>query len=369
LGWRLARSFDALTSAFGRRLLPIAVALSLSFAIAAPVAAQSDPVQDEFSTSSEPGGGSTSGLPGEVGGGPCEDTSKYDRVYGGPPVRIALPALHNELYQRHPDILARCAVDRCAVNETAICWINRAALAEARNEPPVADEFETGGEDPYADQYETGSDDGSGGYDSGGYDGGGNGGDSYDTAGNQPPPDGSKSIFRDSEPIPNPQASAAARKLVSAMDDCLKRREELTYYRSPRLLERAGPVEYDAHKGSLRFDANALAGEDPYMRAFDLGDAVAQHLLALERARYGDQRSAADEALAGDFILGYLTHCVEERHLIPPATNADDPRPKFTAWMLNRLSPVGSDPIEERRHAFDSGWASLGMRMPDWLAH
>jgi hypothetical protein len=337
---------------------PLAALLALGW-LAGSAAAQDQPVQDEFRTSG--------GLPGQVGGGPCEDTSKYDQQYGGPPVRIVLEALHDPLYQRHPDILARCAVDRCAVNQTAICWINEAALAEARNEPPVSDEFETGSDD--AQQYDDpgyGADDyGTGGNGTGGNGTGGSGSGGGGTA-SQMPPDGSKSIYRQSELPPNPQITAEARKQLSAMDYCLTR-AGLSYYHGPRVLERSGPVAYDERKGALTFDSNAMAGEDPYRRALSLGDAMATHVLALERKTYGDRRLPWDQRLAGDFILGYLMHCLDERKLVPLATNADDPRPKFAAWALISAPLVDNGPLAERQAAFDSGWFGLGMRMPDWL--
>jgi hypothetical protein len=220
-----------------------------------------------------------------------------------------------------------------------------------------------------SDEFETGSDDGQqyddGGYGADDYGTGGSGSGGSDTA-SQTPPDGSKSIYRESETPPNPQVMAESRKAFSAMDNCLVR-GGLSYYRGARVLERSGPVAYDDRKAAVTYDPNALAGEDPYQRALSLGDAMATHVLALERKAYGDRRLGWDQRLAGDFILGYLMHCLDERRLVPLATNADDPRPKFAAWAVMNAPLVGNGPLEERQAAFDSGWSGLGMRMPDWL--
>src|SRR5262245_44330440 len=60
---------------------------------------------------------SGSGLPGQVSGAPCEDTSRYDQQYGITAVRIRKSEMvaYRGLFQR-------CAVDKCAPQETAICW-------------------------------------------------------------------------------------------------------------------------------------------------------------------------------------------------------------------------------------------------------
>jgi hypothetical protein len=357
--------------------------------------------QDEFQTQGEPdsGGGdsfSTGDLPGSEGGGPCEDTSKYDRVYGGPPVRFALKALHDPLYQRHPDILMRCAVDRCAVNVTAICWINKRALAEARQEPPVADAYDTQsdeGDDSYGcpadpawsaeqrawwnktycsgvgnggDAYNTGSNPPSSNGGSGGSGGGGT-----STASNQPPPDGSKSIYRsDTDPDPSGKFTADARRILGAMDDCLRVKGGLGYYRSPKTAPGRGLVGYDPSSRTVSFDVGALKDLAPRQQAMALGGGMAEHVLSLEERRYGRTRSPWEDTLAIDYVAGYLAHCVERRGLIPTPTNADNVPQEYEAFILQYSALNNSSPqLEERRHGFNQGWGAWGAKLPDWLTH
>jgi hypothetical protein len=351
--------------------------------------------QDEFQTQGEPdsGGGdsfSTGDLPGSEGGGPCEDTSKYDRVYGGPPVRIALKALHDPLYQRHPDILMRCAVDRCAVNVTAICWINKRALAEARQEPPVADAYDTQsdeGDDSYgcpalaewtAEQqawwnktYCSGVGNGGSGGGSGGSGGSGGGSDSYNSASNQPPPDGSKSIYRsDTDPDPSGKFTADVRKILAAMDDCLRVKGGLGYYQSPKTAPGRGLVGYDPRSRTVAYDVGALKGLAPRQRAMALGGGMAEHLLSLEERRYGRTRSPWEDTLAIDYVAGYLAHCVERRGLIPTPTNADNVPQEYEALILQYSAlNNSSQQLEERRRGFNQGWGAWGAKLPDWLTH
>lgn len=376
--------------------------------------------QDEFQTQGEPDGGSdsfsTGDLPGGEQGGPCEDTSKYDRVYGGPPVRISLKSLGDPLYQRHPEILLRCAADRCAINETALCWINKKALAAAKQDPAVSDQYDTQSDDSDpnvgcpalaewtaeqqawwnktycshmtgggsggggSDSYNTGSNapsnGGSGGGDSyntgnsGPSNGGNGGGDSYDTAGNLPP-DGSKSIYRsDTDPDPTGKFTADIRRILAAMDDCLKRKGGLGYYQSPKVAPGRGLIGYDSPSRTVSFDVGALENLPPRQRAFALGGGMAEHLLSLEQRRYGQTRSSWEQTLAIDYVAGYLSHCVERRGLIPTPTNADNVPQEFEAFVLQySVLNNTSQQLEERRHNFDEGWGSWGMRLPDWLTH
>ncbi|QEX18080.1 hypothetical protein FRZ44_33840 [Hypericibacter terrae] len=382
-----------------------AALLCLAFAASDGHAQNSSGVyQDEYQTQGDPGassGGdsfSTGDIPGGEEGGPCEDTSKYDRIYGGPPVRIKLSALKDDLYQRHPDILLRCAADRCALNETALCWINKKVLAEARQDPAVSDQYDTQSDDSdpnigcpalsewTAEQqawwnktycsHMTGGGSGGGGSDSyntgnNGPSNGGNGGsDSYDTASNQPP-DGSKSIYRsDTDPDPTGKFTADIRRILAAMDDCLKRKGGLGYYQSPKVAPGRGLIGYDSPSRTVSFDVGALETLPPRQRAFALGGGMAEHVLSLEQRRYGQTRSSWEDTLAIDYIAGYLSHCVERRGLIPTPTNADNVPQEFEAFVLQySVLNNSSQQLEERRHNFDQGWGAWGMRLPDWLTH
>jgi Papain fold toxin 1, glutamine deamidase len=89
------------------------------------------PFRDEFSTGDS--------LPGQVGGGPCEDTSRYDRQYRTKAVRIQLDKI-----VPYKGLFFRCAVDKCAPNETAICW-PKPDWKERLNGPPGSDSFSTQG--------------------------------------------------------------------------------------------------------------------------------------------------------------------------------------------------------------------------------
>ncbi|MGH6880608.1 MAG: hypothetical protein ACREFM_06800 [Hypericibacter sp.] len=367
--------------------------------------------QDEYQTQGDPGdsgGGdsfSTGDVPGGEEGGPCEDTSQYDRVYGGPPVRISLKSLGDPIYQRHPEILLRCAADRCAINETALCWINKKALAAARQDPAVSDEYNTqsddsdpnvgcpalsewtaeqqawwnktycshmtgGGSGGGSDSYNTGnngpSTNGNGG---GGSGSGGGGSDSYDTTGNQPP-DGSKSIYRE-EPDPDPSGKFTAdiRKMAGVMDDCLRRKGGMDFYRSPVFRSGRGTISYDPNLRSITFGVGWLKQMDPYDRAYALGNAVAAHVLALEARRYGDKRSSWERQHASDYLTGFLAHCVERRGLLPTPTNADNMLEDYQAYVLQYGFPTNSTDLEAHAVNFNEGWEAWEMQLPDWLTH
>ena len=370
----------------GIRLATLGAAL-LCLSLAAPIAQAQDNsgvYQDEFNTQGDPaaaGGGdsfSTGDLPGGVGGGPCEDTSNYDRIYGGPPVRIDLSALSDDLYQRHPEILLRCAADRCAINETAICWIDERALAEALQDPAVSDEYATESDDSdddvgcpalaewTAEQQawwnETYCSQAGG-------NGAGGGNDGYDT-GSEQPPDDSKSITRtEPEPEPTGTYTADVGRMMRAMDTCLKSKGRLDYYQSPNFNPASGTVGYDPSTQTINVDAGRFASMEPYDQAYALGNALASHVLALEARRYGDQRSSSEKQSASDYITGYLAHCLERRGLVPTPTNADNMLQDYQAYILQYGFPTNSADLEAHAASFNEGWESWGMRLPDWLTH
>ena len=347
--------------------------------------------QDEYQTQGDPGasGGGDSGggdsfstgdLPGGEEGGPCEDTSNYDRVYGGPPVRISLKSLGDPIYQRHPEILLRCAADRCAINETALCWIDKKALAAAKQDPAVSDEYNTQSDDsdpnvgcPALSEWTAAqqawwnktycS------HMTGGGSGGG-GSDSYDTASNQPP-DGSKSIYRDdSNPDPGGKFTADIRKILGAMDDCLRVKGGLGFYQSPKTAPGRRLIGYDPPSRTVSFGVGALRALPPRAQAFALGGGMGQHVLSLEEQRYGQTRSPWEKVLAVDYIAGYLSHCVERRGLIPSPTNDDNVPEEFETFLLtNSTLEMSAQQRAERRRNFDEGWGAWGMRLPDWLTH
>ena len=328
--------------------------------------------QDEFNTEGDSGaaGGdsfSTGDLPGEVGGGPCEDTSKYDQIYGGPPVRIELTELSNELYQRHPEILLRCAADRCAINETALCWIDEQALAAAQQDPAVSDEYSTESDDsdddvgcPALSEWtaeqqawwnET--------YCSQASSGGG-----------AQQPDGSKSIERVTpDPEPTGQPSADVGRMARAMDTCLKSKGHLGFYQSPTFKPAGGTVGYDPSSHTINVDPDWLASMEPYDQAYALGNALAAHVLALEARRYGDKRSSWENQRASDYITGYLAHCIERRGLVPTPTNADNMLQDYQAYILQYGYPTNATDLDAHAADFNEGWESWGMRLPDWLTH
>lgn len=71
---------------------------------------------------------STGDIPQPVGGGPCEDTSRYDRIYGTSPVRLRLEDLGKRIAGRYfGEVYPRCAVMFVqrgrprSVGPTAIC--------------------------------------------------------------------------------------------------------------------------------------------------------------------------------------------------------------------------------------------------------
>ncbi len=340
--------------------------------------------QDEFYTGGDPAAGdggdsfSTGDLPGSVGGGPCEDTSEYDRIYGGPPVRIELTELRNELYQRHPEILLRCAADRCAINETALCWIDEQALAEAKQDPGVSDEYSTESDDSdddigcpalaewTAEQQawwnQTYCTQASG-------NGAGGGNDGFDTGGDQPPDD-SKSITR-TEPDPDPTGTLTADvgRMTRAMDTCLRSKGHLSFYQSPTFKPASGTVGYDPTSQSIEFDAGWLASMEPYDQAYALGNALAAHVLTLEARRYGDRRSSWESQQASDYITGYLAHCIERRGLVPTPTNEDNMLQDYQAYILQYGFPANAADLEAHAVNFNEGWEAWGMRLPDWLTH
>lgn len=410
-------------------VLALALGLGLALGLVPGARAQNNGgvYQDEIQTQGEDSGGAGSGggsgggdsfstgdLPGGEDGGPCEDTSAYDRVYGGPPVRISLKSLGDPLYQRHPEILLRCAADRCAINETALCWINKKALAAAEQDPAVAaDRFYTQsdeGDDSYGcpadpawtaqqqawwnqtyckgvgsgggsggggDSYNTAST-GNGGSGTGGGSGGtrnnsgggGSGGGGTTTASNTPP-DGSKSIYRE-EPNPDPSGKFAAdiRKILAAMDDCLRVKGGLGYYQSPKTGPGRGLVGYDPRTRTVSYDVGALRNLPPRQQAFALGGGMGEHVLSLEARRYGPQGSSWEDTLAIDYIAGYLSHCVERRGLVPTPTNADNVPAEFEAFVLqNSVLNNSTQQLEERRQNFNEGWGAWGARLPIWLTH
>ena len=370
----------------GIRLATLGAVL-LCLSLVAPVAhAQDNSVyQDEFNTQGDPdaaaGDGdsfSTGDLPGGVGGGPCEDTSNYDRIYGGPPVRIELSALGDDLYQRHPEILLRCAADRCAINETAICWIDERALAEARQDPAVGDQYNTESDDTdddvgcpalaewTAEQQawwnETYCSQSSG---------NGSGGDDGGTdAGDDQPPDDSKSITR-TEPDPDPGGTFTTDvgRMMRAMDTCLKSKGRLDYYQSPTFKPASGTVGYDPSSQTINVDAGWLASMEPYDQAYALGNAFAAHVLALEARRYGDQRNSSEKQSASDYITGYIAHCLERRGLVPTPTNADNMLQDYQAYILQYGFSTNSVDLEAHAVDFNEGWEAWGMRLPDSLTH
>jgi len=367
----------------GIRLATLGAAL-LCLSLAVPVARAQDNsgvYQDEFQTQGDPGaagggGGdsfSTGDLPGGVDGGPCEDTSNYDRIYGGPPVRIDLSALSDDLYQRHPEILLRCAADRCAINETAICWIDERALAEAKQDPAVSDQYNTQSDDSdddvgcpalaewTAEQQawwnETYCSQSSG--------NGAGGGDVNEDQ----PPDDSKSITR-TEPDPDPTGTHTADvgRMMRAMDTCL-RKGRLDFYQSPNFKPASGTVGYEPSSATVTFDAGWFASMEPYDQAYALGNALAAHVLALEERRYGDKRHSWERQRASDYITGYLAHCLERRGLVPTPTNEDNMLQDYQAYMLQYGFPTNSADLEAHAVDFNEGWESWGMRLPDWLTH
>lgn len=367
--------------------LAILGAALLCLTLVAPVAWAQDNsgvYQDEFNTEGDSGAAadgdsfSTADLPGGLDGGPCEDTSAYDRIYGGPPVRIELSALGDDLYQRHPEILLRCAADRCDLNVTALCWIDERALAEARQDPAVSDQYNTQSDDSDDDvgcpalaewteeqqawwnqTYCT--------HASGNGAGGGN--DSYDTGGEQPP-DGSKSIDRvEPDPDPTGKLTADVGRMMRAMDTCLQSKGHLSFYQSPTFKPARGAVGYDPASHTITFDAGWLASLEPYDQAYALGNALAAHVLALEARRYGDKRSAWESHRAGNYITGYLAHCLERCGLVPTPTNEDNILQDYQAYILQYGFPTNAVDLEAHAVDFNEGWESWGMRLPDWLTH
>lgn len=359
--------------------LAILGAVLLCLTLVAPVAWAQDNsgvYQDEFNTEGDSGAAadgdsfSTGDLPGGLDGGPCEDTSEYDRIYGGPPVRIELSALSDDLYQRHPEILLRCAADRCAINVTALCWIDERALAAAKDDPAVSDQYNTESDDSdddvgcpaltewtaeqqawWNETYCTQAS--------------GNG-----AGGGEQVPDGSKSINRVTpDPDPTGQLSADVGRMARAMDTCLQSKGHLSFYQRPNFEPANGTVGYDPSTQTVTFDAGWLESMEPYDQAYALGNAMAAHVLALEARRYGDRRSAGERQEASDYITGYLAHCIERRGLVPTPTNADNMLRDYQAYILQYGFPTNATDLDAHAASFNEGWESWGMQLPDWLTH
>ena len=327
----------------------VVVAIPVTAAQAQTVSDGAGVTGDVFSTQGEPENGgdvfSTGDLPGVVEGGPCEDTSRYDQIYGGPPVRLRLDALGDEIYQRHPDILLRCAADRCALNETAICWLNQAAIEDARNDPPPADEFYTG------------TPSGSGAYDP-------------NLNPNQDPwGDGGKSVYRTWDTPTIPAAGADATIMVATLDRCA-REGGLSYYTTPGAVTFGGTVAYDTANAVIGYNPGRLNREPPYIRAYLLANAYAVHILALESRRYGPPGTQYQRDV--DYITGYLSHCLAADGLLPPARGANDPRNQYEDIIWPDGTPVAQiDPAitAARRKAFSDGWGDFGMRFSPEFRH
>lgn len=153
-------------------------------------------------------------------------------------------------------------------------------------------------------------------------------------------------------------AGPDAVRLIDAMDRCLREKGGIVYYSTPNKGAYTGRAAYD--NSTVLYDSVYLDREPPYMRALWLADAIAAHVLGLQRQRYPVQNEARDYRWqATDVIVGYLMHCLSERDNVFRA-EPRDPRLWFRDYR--RLPP--DLPLQQATKYFDQGWWRFPIRLP-----
>ena len=146
-----------------------------------------------------------------------------------------------------------------------------------------------------------------------------------------------------------------ALKMVEAMDRCLREESQVVYYASPNKRAYSGSVAYN--NSTISYDATYLDRQPPYLRAYQLADAFASHVLDLQQQRYPVQNeSRGYRTQAADTIVGFLAHCLRSKENLLQKDNKD-PRVWFDEHR--RVAPGSL-----REDDFNRGWSLFGAGLP-----
>lgn len=165
----------------------------------------------------------------------------------------------------------------------------------------------------------------------------------------QPPPDqkngGEKGIKRVPDRPPTRNHDSQPVSFDTAIDDCFKK--SVPNYASPDW---------------TRFTPESLrpkrAGQ--FHQSFGLSGVAADRALDLDEAVYGKWK---DRELMRDYLVGWLTHCLTDRKVLP----MQDPRLSYRDFMIAHERPdnVTSNRIAERFEEFGFGYRSYPLP-PFW---
>lgn len=173
---------------------------------------------------------------------------------------------------------------------------------------------------------------------------------------------------------PKATASPGADAMLQAMDQCLRQDGGPSYYESPLSNRFAGPgATYDRASATLSYDPADLDGQKPWRRAFWLAGAMGAHVANLERRRFGEIRTPRAFLGMGDYVAGYLVHCIRERGFLPAAQTwtSDHPLTQYEDFLANSGFRLPDDPPGVPRSAadWDMGFKDWGMGLHPSVRH
>lgn len=159
------------------------------------------------------------------------------------------------------------------------------------------------------------------------------------------PPSGDKSMKRTPKLPDEQDATVTVSALKETSDDCFKKfipnYPGTDWSRFTPESRRARPIE-------------------PFLQSFDVSGAAADQALDLDEAVYGKWK---DRELVRDYLVGWLTHCLADRNVLP----LRDPRISYRDFMIAHEPPdnVSATRITERFEEFGFGYRSYPLP-PFW---
>jgi hypothetical protein len=164
-----------------------------------------------------------------------------------------------------------------------------------------------------------------------------------------PGPDngGGKGIKRVPEKPSTPQSTSQTTTLEKAVDDCFA--QSVPNYRSPDW---------------ARYSPQTLQPKQvgPFQQSFDVSGVAADQALDLDEAIYGAWK---DRELMHDYLVGWLTHCLTDRKVLPK----QDPRIPYRRFMEADEPADSQSPKRITRRFEEFGYGYRSYPLPPFWDH